>query len=134
MVNVNPTISLIYHVDHIALPKVLQRLMYQCKLFCLHNTGCQAVNYNFTSSVCTYLTQTCPIALHHPDMTFALFTARRSEQCAEWIPNANERGHPVSRRVLTVDNKRFIARIQKSGNDYIGYIYWNIHHCFAGTV
>ena len=104
-----------------------------CKLFCLHRPSCQAVNYNFTDHFCTYFTETCPIAVHHSDMAFALFTARRSGQCIEWIPNPNGRGHPVGKRLLTEDNLRYTARIQKDGNDYIGYIIWHVHHCYADT-
>ena len=105
----------------------------QCKLICLHKSDCTAVNYNFSNHYCTHFTETCPRAVHHPDMAFALFTARRSQQCIEWIPNPNERNHPVGKRLLTEDNQRFAARIQKDGNDYIGYIFWSIHHCYAAT-
>ena len=105
----------------------------QCKLLCLQKSGCLAVNYDFTNNSCIQLTETCPITSRNPDMAFALFSARNSEQCVEWIPNPNEHGHTAGERLLTDDNVRYTARIQKDGNDFIGYIYWSNHHCYAGT-
>ena len=105
----------------------------QCKLLCLQRSGCQAVNYDFTKTSCIQLTEPCPITSRKPDMAFALFSARNSEQCVEWIPNPNRRGRIAGERLLTDDNVRYTARIQKNGNDFIGYILWSVHHCYAGT-
>ena len=101
----------------------------QCKLLCLHNSGCQGVNYNITSNSCTRFTETCPRAMNHHDMSLALFTTTEPQQCIEWIPREN--GHPVGDRSLTEDTRRFAARIRKDGGYFIGYILMNVFHCYA---
>ena len=106
---------------------------HQCKLFCMHNQGCQAVNYNFTNNLCTHMTKTCPLAVRHPDMAFATFTSRQRDHCIEWIPNRNEIGQPAGERLLTADHVRYAARIKKDGNDLIGYMLWSVHHCYASS-
>ena len=92
----------------------------QCKLFCLHTSSCQAVNYNFAASLCIYLIATCPKAISHPDMAFALFTDRQHHQCLDWIPK--QTGHQPGNRSVTEDNERFTARMQKDGNDFVCYL------------
>ena len=101
----------------------------QCKLFCLQTSSCQAVNYNLTNNICTYLTATCPKAIMHPDMTFVLFTGTPSEQCMEWIPTRDAR--PPGYRSVTEDNIRFVARMQKDGNDFVGYWLMYDRNCYA---
>ena len=55
------------------------------------------------------------------DMSFAIFIGRQLHQCLEWIPIQD--GHPVGDRSMTEDNTRFVARMQKDGNDFVGYFY-----------
>ena len=76
----------------------------------------------------TYFTATCPQAQSHPGMTFILFTGKESEQCIEWIQNENS--NPAGYRSVTKTNKRFVARMQKDGTDYIGLMYTNLK-CYA---
>ena len=93
---------------------------HHCELFCLETPNCQSVNYNLTDSICTYFTATCPRAMSHPGMAFVVFTGRQSAECIEWIPKRN--GHPKGDdRSMTEDNHRFAARMQKKGNDILGY-------------
>ena len=92
-----------------------------CKLLCLHNSRCQSVNYNFTYNICSYFTATCPKAISHPGMAFALFAARQFEVCFNWIPKRN--GHPsADKRSVSEDSVRFAARMQKDGTDFVGYM------------
>ena len=92
----------------------------QCKLYCLDSSNCQAASYNFTNSLCTHLTATCPLAMNHPDMAFALFTEMQQERCIEWI--SLEDDHPTGDRSVSVDNERFASRMQKDGSDFVGYL------------
>ena len=92
----------------------------QCKLFCLHTSSCQAINYNFTASLCIYFIATCPKTISHPDMAFGLFTDRQHHQCLDLIPKQTE--HQPGDRSVTEDNVRFTARMQKDGNDYVCYL------------
>ena len=93
---------------------------HQCKLFCLQTSKCQSINYNVTDNICTYFTATCPKASSHPWMAFVLFTGKQPGQYIEWIPN--ETGHPKDEeRSVSEDNYRFVARMQKDGNDLMGY-------------
>ena len=101
----------------------------QCKLFCLHTPSCQAVNYDFTASLCAYFTSTCPNAISNPDMAFVLFTARQPHQCLDWIPK--QTGHLPGNRLLTEDNVRFAARIQKDGNDFVCYLLTTSDDCMS---
>ena len=92
----------------------------QCKLYCLQTASCEAVNYNVTGNLCATLPATCPKANSHPGMVFALFTGRKPEQCLEWIPTQDR--NPVGDRSVTEENTRFVARMQKDGNDFVGYM------------
>ena len=103
----------------------------QCKLYCLQKAGCEAVNYNFTTNICIKLPATCPKAINHPGMAFALFTGRQPEQCLEWIPKQD--GHPVGDRSVTEDNSRFVARMQKDGSDFVGYLGVTNYQCFSSN-
>ena len=58
----------------------------------------------------------------------ALFTRMQGEQCLEWVPIEN--GNLVGNRSLTGDNVRFAARLQKDGNDLVGYRLKN-HGCLS---
>ena len=100
----------------------------QCKLCCLQ-TICEAINYNHTGNTCTKLTATCPKAVNHPGMALVLFTGRQPEQCFEWIPKQN--GDPVGDRSLTEDSKRFVARLQKGGNDLVCYLFHKTDNCIS---
>ena len=104
----------------------------QCKLSCLQKPSCEAVNYDFIDYICTYLTATCIKAESHPHMALALLTGIPPEQCIEWIPKENN--SPVGDRTVTEDNKRFLARMQINGNDYMSY--WLIFNkiCYSGYV
>ena len=102
---------------------------HQCKLFCLQTPSCQAVNYNFTANLCTYFTSTCPRAFSHPDMAFNLFTGRQPRQCIEWIPKQD--GQLPGDRSVTEDNERYVARLQKDGNDFVCYFYTSVNNCFS---
>ena len=94
---------------------------HQCKLYCLHTSSCQSLNYNFADNVCTYFTATCPKAISHPTMALGLFTGKDREQCIEWIPK--QEGHPSrDSRSVTEDNRRFLARMQKNGSDFTSYL------------
>ena len=102
---------------------------HQCTLFCLHKSDCQAVNYNFTANLCTYFTATCQQAMDHHDMAFVLFSRKQAEQCMAWIPKEDD--DPTQDRSVTQDNLRFVARMQKDGNDFISSLH--IHHgrCYS---
>ena len=90
---------------------------HQCKLFCLHTPSFQAVNYDFSASMCTYLVETCSQAKNHPGMAFGLFTGRQPHECLEWMPIGSfSKDHTV-----TNDNWRFAARLQKDGNNFGGF-------------
>ena len=102
---------------------------HQCKLFCLHTPSCQAVNYNFTANLCTHFTATCPLAIRAPSMAFWLFTRKQPHECLEWIPKP-DRGFSGDRSV-TYDNLRFVARMQKDGNDFGAYFYPKNYRCFS---
>ena len=101
---------------------------YECKLLCMQTPSCQAVNYNIVTSSCTNITKTCPQAILHPSMTFTRFTAIRPEQCIEWI----ERGTGLlpGDRAMTEDNMRFMARMQKDGDDFMCYMLTPHNHCY----
>ena len=100
-----------------------------CMLFCLHASSCQAVNYNSTASLCIYFIATCPKAISHPDMAFGLFTGRQPHQCLDWIPK--QTGHQPGDRSVTEDNVRFTARMQKDGNDFVGYFLKTNDDCLS---
>ena len=102
---------------------------HQCKLFCLQTTSCQSVNYNFTYNICTYLTTTCSKAIGYPGMAFALFTGRQPKECIEWIPRWDRLA--LGDRSVTEDNLRFVARIQKDGNDFVGHMNSDNRACYA---
>ena len=94
---------------------------HQCKLYCLQTSSCQSLNYNFTDNGCTYFKATCPKAMSHPTMAFELFSNKHPEQCIEWIPK--QEGHPKREsRSVTEHNRRFLARMQKDGNDFMSYV------------
>ena len=101
----------------------------QCKLFCLQAASCQSVNYNFTNNICTYFTATCPKAISYPGMAFVLFTGTPSQRCMEWIPTRD--AHPPGDRSVTEGNIRFVARMQKDGNDFVGYWLMYDRRCYA---
>ena len=93
---------------------------HQCKMFCLNTASCQAINYNFTENVREYFTVSCTKAISHPDMAYLLFTERQPQQCIEWVPRGN--GNPADDdRSVTEDNRRFVARMQTAGNDWVGH-------------
>ena len=101
---------------------------HQCKLYCLQTSSCQSLNYDFTDKICTYFTATCPKAMSHPTMAFKLFTGKHPEQCIEWIPKLE--GHPKrDSRSVTEDNRRFLARMQKDGNDFISHMLMTV--CYS---
>ena len=102
---------------------------HQCKLICLQKSSCQAVNYNFTTHLCTYFTATCQQAGDHRNMIFVLFTRRQAEQCMQWIPV--EDGEPTQDRSVTKDNVRFVARMQKDGNDFISNLNIQRGYCIS---
>ena len=102
---------------------------HQCKLYCLQQSSCQAVNYDFAANLCTYFITTCPLAINHPNMAFVMFTGRQIEQCIEWIPM--EDGNPTQDRSVTVDNERFAARMHKDGNDFIGFWRATLDECYS---
>ena len=102
---------------------------HQCKLFCLQAPSCQSVNYNFNYSICTYLTATCSKAIDRLGMAFALFTGRQPRECIEWIPKGNR--HPLGDRSMTEDNLRFVSRMQKDGNDFVGHMTGGDKICYA---
>ena len=94
---------------------------HQCKLFCLNTTSCQAFNYNFVDNLCEYFTVSCTKAISHQDMAYVLFTERQPQQCIGWVQREN--GDPADdARSVTEDNVRFVARLQKGGNDWVGYV------------
>ena len=100
---------------------------HQCKLVCLQTSSCQAVNYDFTASLCIHFAATCPQALNHPGMAFGLFTGRQPHECLEWISVGS-----FSRdRLVTMDTARFVARLQKDGNNLGGYYYELQNGCLA---
>ena len=121
----NPSHGQFCPTEGIIMPNLLWS---QCKLFCLQTPSCQSVNYNFTDSLCSYFTATCTKALSHPGMAFVLFTGKQSEQCMEWI--SLQSSHLAGDRPVSQDNNRFIARMQKNGHDYIGYVLININ-CYS---
>ena len=100
----------------------------QYKLFCLHASSCKAVSYDFNDNVCIYLTVTCIKAISHPDMAFAVFTGRQTHQCVDWIPIVGSL-NPSTVRTITSGNRRFVARMQKDGNDFACYLIanWNLN-------
>ena len=102
---------------------------HQCKLFCLQTPTCQAVNYNFATNSCTNIKTTCPQAKQHPNMTFALFTGIQPAQCMEWIPMTP--GHFPGDRAMARNSERFLARMQKDGNDFLGYLLTRNYECYA---
>ena len=102
---------------------------HHCKLFCLYRSSCQAINYNFTSNLCTYLTATCPKAVSDPNMAIVLFTEWQPEQCMEWIPK--EDGDPNKDRSVTEGNDRFVARMQKDGNVFVCYLRSKTDKCYS---
>ena len=104
-------------------------LWHQCKLFCLHKSTCHAANYNFTANLCTHFTETCPLAISEPSMAFVLFTERQADQCMDWIPK--EDGDPTRDRSVTVDDERFAAKMQKDGNDHIGFFRTSLDDCYS---
>ena len=102
---------------------------HQCKLFCLETPSCQSVNYNFNYSICTYLTAICSKAIDRLGMAFALFTGRQPDECIEWIPKGSR--HPVGDRSVTEGGLRFVARMQKAGNDFVGHMNRDDGTCYA---
>ena len=104
---------------------------HQCKLYCLQTPNCHSVNYNFTDNICSYFTATCPKAINHPSMAFVLFTGRKSEECIQWIPKGSNQPSDDDRSV-SEDNQRFVARLQKDGNDFLGYMLQSICYCKDG--
>ena len=101
----------------------------QCKLFCLHSSSCQAINYDLTSNVCKHFSATCPKAISRPNVLYALFTGRSPEQCIEWIPKEN--GDPYEDRSVTEGSNRFVARMQKDGNDFVCYLRAVLDKCYS---
>ena len=101
----------------------------QCKLFCLQTVSCEAVNYNVTGNLCAKLPATCTKANNHPGMVFALFTGRTPEQCLEWIPTQDS--NLVGDRSVTEENTRFVARMQKDANDFVGYLGMVHYECYS---
>ena len=104
-------------------------LWHQCKLSCLQTPKCNAVNYNFSSNYCTHVTTPCTKAIGHPEMAYVLFTGRQPQQCIEWIPKTNSL--PLSGRLMSEDNRRYIIRMQKNGNDYIGHLLVGYDVCIS---
>ena len=102
---------------------------HQCKLYCLHTPSCESVNYNFTADLCAQLTTTCPKAVSHPDMAFVLLRGKQPEHCLEWIPKQD--GDPVRDRSVTEDDQRFVARMQKDGNDFVCYLGLSQYNCLS---
>ena len=101
----------------------------QCKLYCLQSPSCEAVNYNLTENICSQLTVTCPKAVSRLGMALFLSTGRQPEQCLEWIPIEN--GDPVGDRSVTEDSERFVARMQKDGNDLVCYLLRQANDCLS---
>ena len=74
-------------------------------------------NWSCYKGFLLYLVATCPRAISHPDMAFGLFSGRQLHECLEWIPI----GSFSIDHTLTMDNSRFVARIQNYGNNFGGY-------------
>ena len=116
--------------DGITIPKMS---WHQCKLYCMHSCGCQAVNFNLTANICVRLRTTCAKAINHREMAFVLFTEKQADQCYEWIPieSADPRDPSDDNRSLSEDNVRFVARVQKDENDFGAYFFARWRECIS---
>ena len=84
-------------------------------------------NWSCYKGFLLYLVATCPQAISYPDMAFGLFSGRQPHECLEWIPIGN---FSID-RTPTMDNSRFVARIQMDGNNFGGYYFKERTGCFG---
>ena len=110
---------------------ILNMSWHQCKFYCMHNSGCQAVNFNSTANICIRLSTTCAKAISHPETSFALFTGQQADQCYQWIAIETEDDRDDGRS-LSEDNERFVARVQKNGNDLGAFFLAGWRECISG--
>ena len=102
---------------------------HQCKLSCLQTARCEAANYNLSFNICSYVSTPCAKAISHPGMAYISFTGKQPQQCIEWIPKVNV--NPMDDRLVTEDKTRYIIRMQKNGNDYIGHLLVGYYRCIS---
>ena len=110
----------------------LHILPHQCGYVCITSPTCKAYNYNSTEGSCTRFTSPCLQAIPHNMMAFAVFTEKTKDQCYEWVPYGS--GDAVDPRMISADTEgyRIICRMQRDGDDIVGYFSRNNQHvCFG---
>ena len=102
---------------------------HECKLICVERSNCVAFNYDHLTGDCTHFTTLCMKAMENPVMSFAIFTPRKAaEQCYQW------KAFNLlawDRALLLHDPNRYVLRLKKSGNYYVGYYGKATNMCYA---
>ena len=102
---------------------------HECKLICVERSNCAALNYNQTAGDCTHFTTLCMKAMEDPVMAFVILTPRKEpEQCYQWKA-FNLRAW--DRALLLHDPKRYVLRLKRNGNYYVGYYLKVDDGCYA---
>ena len=108
----------------------LHLLPRQCRYICITSPTCKAYNYNTTRRSCARFASPCLQAIPDTVMEFAVFTEKTMDQCYEWVPYSS--GDAVDPRMISTDDAHhMICRMQRSGDDRMGYLYTTHSKCYA---
>ena len=104
-------------------------LHHHCRYMCIQSKSCKAYNYNVIDGTCLRFTSPCAEALDDPIMEYMVFREEPADQCYEWVQyNA---GDTIDQRIIHVRENIVISRMQRAGQDIVGYFVKPQRTCYA---
>ena len=109
---------------------------HECKYHCIQSKFCSAFNYNHTDKACTRMINPCAMALSYPDVQYTVFAQLAANQCYEWVFYDSSVADDVmeDRTIHTDRAGQKVSRMQKDGNDIVGYLVHGLKNCYGWYV
>ena len=109
---------------------------HECKYHCIQSKFCSAFNYNHTHKSCTRIVNPCAMALSYPDVQYTVFAQRPANQCYEWVfYDSSVTDDVMEDRTIHTDRAGLkVSRLQKDGNDIVGYLVHGFKNCYGWYV
>ena len=109
---------------------------HECIYHCIQSKFCSAFNYNHTDKACTRMINPCAMALSYPDVQYTVFAQLAANQCYEWVfYDSSVTDDVMEDRTIHTDRAgQKVSRMQKDGNDIVGYLVHGLKNCYGWYV